>query len=53
MRIALAWFAAAIFVALVARILGIPLNSGVGLVLVVLWLAGAWRLAITREEHRS
>ena len=44
MRTAL-WFVAAILLAVVAGILGVSLNSGLGFALVLCWIIGAWRLA--------
>lgn len=39
------WLAAAILVALVALVAGLPFNGAVGFLVVLLWLIGAWRLA--------
>lgn len=52
MRPAAFWFAAAIFVALAALVLGVPLNSGAGLLLALLWLVGVWKLATAPQGGR-
>jgi hypothetical protein len=52
MRPAAFWFAAAILVALAALVLGVPLNSGAGLLLALLWLIGVWKLATVRQEDQ-
>jgi hypothetical protein len=43
---AAAWFAAAILVAVIAHMAGLPLNSGLGLLVALFWLVGAYRLAV-------
>jgi len=40
------WFAAAILVAAIAAAASIPLNSGLGLLVALFWLVGAYRLAV-------
>ena len=39
------WLAAAIVVAAVALVFGVPFNSGAGLLIITLWLVGCIRLA--------
>lgn len=42
------WFVAALAVAVLALLIDVPFNSGVGLVIVLFWLVGSFRLAVPR-----